>query len=184
MAVCRSSDLAGGVAAPGRSARAPHRLLRRFDGGAPGVCRRPGGGARRVRRTALLLSDGIRILRGGGPDAAVVALESAFNMTSDRLSDELFESAAGMAAATNYAEWTFSLFAPFVRGRVLEVGCGVGTFTKRLIATPAVSQVLSIDVSAAAVATCRRSVADPRLEVTHADVSDVNGRFDLVVCMN
>ena len=105
-------------------------------------------------------------------------------MSSDRLSDELFESAAGMAAATNYAEWTFSLFAPFVRGRVLEVGCGVGTFTKRLIATRAVSQVLSIDVSAAAVETCRRGVTDPRLEVRHADVSDVSGRFDLVVCMN
>ena len=97
---------------------------------------------------------------------------------------ELFESAAGMAAANNYADWTFSLFAPYVRGAVLEVGCGVGTFTKRLAAAPSVTSLLSIDISESAVSRCRASVADPAVDIRVADVRDVAGAFDLVVCMN
>lgn len=89
-----------------------------------------------------------------------------------------------MAAANNYADWTFDLFAPYVRGHVLEVGCGVGTFTRRIVAAPGVGRLLSIDVSAAAVAACGQAVSDPRLELRHADVLSVDERFDLVVCMN
>lgn len=99
-------------------------------------------------------------------------------------SSELFESAVGMAAAANYADWTFSLFAEFARGAVLEVGCGVGTFTRLLAEADGVSRLLSIDVSAAAVSRCRGAVQSPRLEVLQADVRDVAGGFDLVVCMN
>lgn len=89
-----------------------------------------------------------------------------------------------MAGAANYNDWTFSLFAPYVRGRVFEVGCGVGTFTRRLVAAPGVMSVVSIDVVPAAVAHCRAAIADPRLEVRTADVRAVTGEFDLVLCMN
>jgi SAM-dependent methyltransferase len=98
--------------------------------------------------------------------------------------DALFQSAAGMAGATNYNDWTFSLFAPLVRGRVLEVGCGVGTFTRMLVGSAGVTSVLSIDVVPEAVEHCRAAVRDPRLEVRVADVATVDGEFDLVVCMN
>ena len=104
-------------------------------------------------------------------------------MTAEPLPDELFASAAGMAAATNYADWTFSLFAPFVRGSVLEVGCGVGTFTRKIVAAPGVRRVLSIDISPQAVDRCR-AIDSPLLELRTADVRDVTGAFDLVVCMN
>lgn len=104
---------------------------------------------------------------------------------SDRvLSDELFESAAGMAGATNYADWTFSLLAPFVRGRVLEVGCGVGTFTQRILNAPGVTRVVGIDISPAAVERCRASVHGAKTELRVADVREMSGLFDLVVCMN
>ncbi|MBI3403762.1 MAG: class I SAM-dependent methyltransferase [Acidobacteria bacterium] len=96
----------------------------------------------------------------------------------------LFESAAGMADAANYADWTFSLFAPYVRGDVLEVGCGVGTFTRLLVAAPAVRRILSIDVSPEAVAYCRAAISHPSLELKHADVRDVPDAFDAVICMN
>lgn len=102
---------------------------------------------------------------------------------TDTRTDELFESGAGMASADNYADWTFDLFRPYCRGRVLEVGCGVGTFTRRVLTTP-VTSVLSIDISEAAVERCRRSLADHRLEIRHADVRGVSGAFDLVICMN
>ena len=105
-------------------------------------------------------------------------------MNSAPLADDLFESGAGMAGATNYNDWTFSLFAPMVRGQVLEVGCGVGTFTRRLVAAPSLTGVVSIDVSPAAVETTRRAVADPRADIRVADVQEIDGRFDLVVCMN
>jgi SAM-dependent methyltransferase len=95
-----------------------------------------------------------------------------------------FESAAGMADATNYADWTFSLFSAFAAGAVLEVGCGVGTFTKRLAQAPLIMHILSIDVSNSAVSVCRDAVRSPKLELRHADVRDVTGTFDLVVCMN
>ena len=98
--------------------------------------------------------------------------------------DDLFVSAAGMASAVNYADWTFSVFAPFVRGSVLEVGCGVGTFTRRILSAPAVQSLVSIDVSGAAIDECRRSIHSPILELRNADVHNVSGAFDLVVCMN
>jgi SAM-dependent methyltransferase len=105
-------------------------------------------------------------------------------MKSAPATDDLFASAAGMAGATNYADWTFSLFAPWARGRVLEVGCGVGTFTKLLVAAPQVERLVSIDVSAAAVEKCRTAISDPRLDLRHADLHQMTGSFDLVVCMN
>lgn len=105
-------------------------------------------------------------------------------MRAEPLSDELFESSAGMAAATNYADWTYSLFSRYVRGAVLEVGCGIGTFTGRIVAADGIERVLSIDIAAAAVERCRAAVRSPRLEVRMADVREVSGRFDLVVCMN
>lgn len=89
-----------------------------------------------------------------------------------------------MAAAENYSDWTFSLFQTFVHGEVLEVGCGIGTFTRRLIMQPSLERLLAIDVAPAAVARCRERVQHPSLEVRHADVQAIEGQFDLIVCMN
>jgi SAM-dependent methyltransferase len=99
-------------------------------------------------------------------------------------SDDLFVSAAGMAPAVNYADWTYGLFAPLVRGAVLEVGCGVGTFTRRMLTAPGLNALTSIDVLEAAVRQCRATIQDPRLDLRHADVRDITGAFDAVVCMN
>lgn len=100
------------------------------------------------------------------------------------VSSDLFESAAGMAAANNYNDWTYSLFAPLVRGRVLEVGCGVGTFTQRLAKPSVIKSLLSIDISEQAVARCQAVVRSPIVEVRQADVREIEGEFDLVLCMN
>lgn len=98
--------------------------------------------------------------------------------------DDLFVSAAGMAPAVNYADWTYSLFAPLVRGSVLEVGCGVGTFTRRMLGAPGLTSLTSIDILEAAVRQCRAAIQDPRLDLRHADVREITGAFDAVVCMN
>jgi len=98
--------------------------------------------------------------------------------------DPLFESSIGLARATNYADWTFSLFAPLLSGNVLEVGCGVGTFTRLLVGVSACRRVMSIDVSAEAVAYCRTQVIHTSLEVAVADVLTIQERFDVIICMN
>ena len=98
--------------------------------------------------------------------------------------DPLFESAVGMAGADNYADWTYSLFAPFVRGDVLEVGCGIGTYTRRLVEAGSCRRVVSIDVTPEAVAHVRATLTHPSLELSVADVTTVEGQFDLVLCMN
>lgn len=98
--------------------------------------------------------------------------------------DPLFHSAVAMVAADNYADWTFSLFRSWVRGDVLEVGCGVGTFTRRLVASQACRRILSIDISADAVAHCRDGIQHASLEIRHADVQAIDGAFDLILCLN
>lgn len=97
---------------------------------------------------------------------------------------DLFESAAGMAAANNYNDWTYSLLAHLVRGSVLEVGCGVGTFTHRLARPSLIRSLLSIDISGPAVARCQAVVRSPSVEIRQADVREITGEFDLVLCMN
>lgn len=51
-----------------------------------------------------------------------------------------------MTAATNYVDWQFSLARPFIRGRVLEVGAGIGTFTQRL--ADVASEVIALEPNA------------------------------------
>lgn len=106
-------------------------------------------------------------------------------MTSKNDSKEnLFVSSTQMAEADNYNEWTFSLFQPYVNGDVLEVGCGVGSFTRRIVENSAFNKFLSIDISRDAVEHCRARFSHPALEFQQIDAREVQGTFDLIVCMN
>jgi SAM-dependent methyltransferase len=53
-----------------------------------------------------------------------------------------------------------------LEGRVLEVGCGIGSLTRRILAEPAVAAVHALDIDSAYVERLRREVGDPRLEVS------------------
>ncbi len=97
---------------------------------------------------------------------------------------ELFSSSIQMEGADNYNDWTFELFRPFLSGRVLEVGCGVGSFTRRISDCDAPLKLLSIDISPAAVEHCRRKLGRPNLDIECIDVRRVQGEFDAVICMN
>lgn len=68
------------------------------------------------------------------------------------------------------------------RGRVLELGCAVGTFTEEL--APVASEVLAVDVSQAAVEQVRRRLRDhPHVRASAMTVPTEfpDGPFDLVV---
>jgi SAM-dependent methyltransferase len=89
-----------------------------------------------------------------------------------------------MARADKYADWTFSLFAKYVHGRVLEIGCGVGTYTRLMTEHCQFERLLSIDVSQDAIVYCRANMQHSQLEFRQMDARDVSGEFDTVICMN
>ena len=105
-------------------------------------------------------------------------------MNKDGYKESLFTSAAQMEGADNYNEWTFDLFRQFIRGDVLEVGCGVGSFTGRIIRQSSFDSLLSIDISHDAVDYCRDNFIHTSLKFECVDIQLVNGKFDAVICMN
>ncbi len=86
-----------------------------------------------------------------------------------------------------YNDWVFSLIAPHVRGRVLEVGCGIGTYTARL--RPLASSITAVDIDPAYVEAVRlRFADDPAVDVRLADIEQPleidPGSCDTIVCLN
>lgn len=105
-------------------------------------------------------------------------------MDKNAIDVRLFTSAAQMTEANNYNEWTFSLFQQYIKGNVLEVGCGVGSFTRRIIELGSFAHLLSIDISQNAIDHCTAKFTHSALEFQCIDVRDVRGEFDLIICMN
>ena len=97
---------------------------------------------------------------------------------SDR---ELASTLDNLDAATNYADWIVSLMAPYLRGRILEVGAGHGTFT-RLLAR--YGPVTATELSERAVTVLRERFADMEgVTVVHVDELTDAG-FDTAVMVN
>ncbi|MEZ4692181.1 MAG: class I SAM-dependent methyltransferase [Ignavibacteria bacterium] len=67
------------------------------------------------------------------------------------MSELLFTSAEQMQKATNYNQWTFDLFKKIYSGDILEVGCGVGSFTKLITDQSDFDSMYCIDISSAAI---------------------------------
>lgn len=87
--------------------------------------------------------------------------------------------------ADRYTKWMFDLIAKQVRGHVLEVGCGVGTYTKML--SPLASGVVAIDISPTFADEARLSTAElGNVEVLHEDFNtlDQTKKFDAVVLLD
>lgn len=77
---------------------------------------------------------------------------------------------------------TLDVCGPGPFGRLLEIGCAVGSFTE--IVAPHATDVLAVDVSPAAVAQVARRLRDsPNVRVEAVTIPDEfpEGRFDLVV---
>lgn len=93
-----------------------------------------------------------------------------------------------LSHAQNYNEWLFSQVADHVNGRVLEVGCAIGNFTKALLNR---TFVCAIDVEDGYVALVRDTFKNyPNMEARQCDISSPDalepekGRFDSIVCFN
>jgi len=93
-----------------------------------------------------------------------------------------------MKNATRYFEWQFRLAQPHLGRRVLEIGCGLGNFTRHLLDR---ELILSIDSEAECVSQHRADFADyPNVVSIRQDIqhpSFLNLRQyepDSAVCMN
>lgn len=89
-----------------------------------------------------------------------------------------------MQKATNYNQWTFEQFQQYVRGDVLEVGCGVGSFTKLITDQSSFDSLYCIDISKPAIDFIKKRKFKTDVRIECIDLIDVEGSFDFIVCMN
>lgn len=95
-----------------------------------------------------------------------------------------------LARARRFDDWMFSRFAPDVRGRVVEVGAGIGTFSGRLLAAGCDRLVLVEPHPESAAILEEAYGGDERVHVVRAslpgavELSGELGRSDLVLSQN
>ncbi len=97
---------------------------------------------------------------------------------------ELADTLDNLDDAVNYADWIYSLIAPYLGRRVLEVGAGHGTLTDRMLPGRTVT---ATDLSARCVAILEERYAGiDDVTVVQADVDEAPalGQFDAVVLVN
>lgn len=97
------------------------------------------------------------------------------------------EELTALAGALRYYSWIMSYFRPYLGPTVLEVGCGVGTFSQLLVREPVVKRLLLVEPADNFIPSLQaRFEADPRVEVIHGYLEDVELRdaVDAVVCVN
>jgi len=97
---------------------------------------------------------------------------------------ELFTSAEQMQKATNYNQWTFELFREYIRGDVLEVGCGVGSFTKLIDDHGKFDSLYSIDISQPAIDFIKEKKFRNKIKIECIDLVNAQGAYDFILCMN
>jgi 2-polyprenyl-3-methyl-5-hydroxy-6-metoxy-1,4-benzoquinol methylase len=106
--------------------------------------------------------------------------------TEAAILDELRE----LARARRLCDWMFEQFEPHVRGRMVEVGAGIGTFTERALAAGAEGALLIEPEDGCASELERRFGADARVEIARELLPDapslraIGGQADFVLCQN
>lgn len=99
--------------------------------------------------------------------------------------DVMSEGLEYMDKASNYNQWLFGMARPYLKGKILEIGCGIGTFTKLLLKTT--DAVSCIDTESEYIEEVQK-----RLPIKNAYVGDItnlttfwNGKlYDSIFCSN
>jgi 2-polyprenyl-3-methyl-5-hydroxy-6-metoxy-1,4-benzoquinol methylase len=99
------------------------------------------------------------------------------------------EDLAVMQGARQYADHVFDLFRPYIGKRVLEIGCGISTMSRRLVEVA--DSVLAIEPNPACVEIAREALgAHPRFELRQCHLEECDRadlatrRFDTAFCVN
>lgn len=98
--------------------------------------------------------------------------------------DGLFVSGKFMSDAVNYAHWIFEQFAPYLKGDVLEVGCGAGSYTEMISDAASVRSLYSIDIADKAIQFVRQKTLKNKVKIECIDLFDVTGSYDCIICLN
>ena len=98
--------------------------------------------------------------------------------------DELMLSALAMSNAPNYNRWIADLIGEYLYRDVLEVGCGVGNFSRFLLESPRVRSLHCIDISNAAIAYCREHFQNDKIRFDRMGVDELKGKYDTIICLN
>lgn len=92
-----------------------------------------------------------------------------------------------MDEAKNYANWLLAQIRPYLKGEVLEVGCGLGTFTKRLVGYGL--PVWALDMNRNYLTKVRKEISKDKATIFWADIEQgVNlpkyKKFKTILCFN
>ena len=92
------------------------------------------------------------------------------------------------AHARNYTRWVMEQILPFVRGRVAEVGAGIGTVSRALLAAP-IERLVAIEPAPTLFRELTRALGgEERAELHHGTLAALDGRvqggLDTVVYVN
>ena len=119
-------------------------------------------------------------------EAPVDYTDRRFNQTTDRYAAEDLET---IEVARRYGEHVFSLFQPYIGRRVLEVGCGIGTMSRKLAQLADV--IVGIEPNAACIERVSAAMRDePKFSLRPSHLEECDPRelatheFDTVYCVN
>ena len=111
-------------------------------------------------------------------------------MTTSPTTDDVLWDLEHLKEARGLTNWMFEQFEADVRGRVLEVGAGIGTFTELLLMKP-VDHVLAMEPYGPCVTVLRQEFADdPKVTVLDESLPDAPSlaaekeAVDFVLCQN
>lgn len=125
-------------------------------------------------------------------EPAVLSAEVSTTLGPDPVGAETLELFAESPAYNALLWRRLNALAP-VRGTVLEIGCGIGTITERILGEPDVSAVTVIDRDPDYVRRVLDRLSGPRLSGVAASLEDFepvrfdeaqDGRYDRIVCSN
>ena len=81
---------------------------------------------------------------------------------------------AAMDLARNYHRWIFDLFQPFLGPRVVEVGAGIGSFSRQILRSKRVTQFTALEPAENLFPMlCQRLSGDPRAQALRTYLNDL-----------
>lgn len=89
-----------------------------------------------------------------------------------------------MSQAVWYNRWTVSKFRAFLKGKILEVGCGIGNFTEILTDY---GEVFAVDIDKNNLYVCKKSAKGAKVgfgDIEKGSVFFDDQLFDTIVCLN
>lgn len=89
-----------------------------------------------------------------------------------------------MEEVPEYGDWIAEIIEPYLKGSVLEVGCGYGMYSSAYASLPNVTSVIAIDLSADAITAAERKTHPMNVVFRKQDVFEMTETFDSVICAN